>query len=46
MIFSDPSFERPHWREHYALYFETGKSRDYANICNYRPIFDRLFPIF
>ena len=46
MIFCDPSFERSHGGEHYALYFETVMSRDYANICNYRPIFDRLFPIF
>ena len=36
---SDPSFERFHCREYYALYFETGMSWGYANNCDYRPIF-------
>ena len=31
MILSDPSFERSHRGEHYALYFEMEKSWGYAN---------------
>ena len=43
---SDPSFERSHGGEYYALYFETVISWDYANNCDNRPIFDRFFPLF
>ena len=46
MILSDPSFERSHDGEYYGLYFETEISSDYANNCDYMPIFDRFFPLF
>ena len=46
MILSDPSFERSHRGEYYALCFEIKMSWDFANNYDYRPIFDRLFPIF
>ena len=46
MILSDPSFERSHRGEHYALYLEMEMSGGYANNYDYRPIFDRFFPIF
>ena len=39
---SNPSFERsPGGPKN----FETEMSWDYANNCNYRPIFDRFFPL-
>ena len=41
MILSDPSFERSHRGEHYALYFEMEMSWGYANNYDYRPFFDR-----
>ena len=43
MILSDPSFERSHRGEHYALYLEMEMSGGYANNYDYRPIFDRFF---
>ena len=46
MILSNPSFERSHGEEHYALYFETRMFWGYANNCDYMPIFDHLFTIF
>ena len=46
MILSDPSSERSHRGEHYALYFEMEMFWGYANKYDYRPIFDGLFPIF
>ena len=46
MILSDPSFEESHGGEYYALYFETGISRDYANNCDYRPILTVFFHYF
>ena len=39
MILSDPSFERSHRREYYALSFENGMYRGHANNCDYRPNF-------
>ena len=46
MILNDRSFERSHWGEYYALYFETRMFSGYANNCDYMAIFDRLFTIF
>ena len=46
MILSDPAFERPYKGKHYALYLEMEMSGGYANMYDYRPIFDRFFPIF
>ena len=46
MILNDPSFERSHGEEYYALYFETRMFSGYANNCDYMAIFDRLFTIF
>ena len=46
MILSDPSFERSHRGEHYALYIEMEMACVYANNYNYTAIFDRLFTIF
>ena len=39
MILSDPSFEKSHRGEHYALCFEMEISWGYANNYDYRPIF-------
>ena len=36
MILSDPSFERSHRGEHYALYFEMEMSWGHANNYDYR----------
>ena len=46
MILSDPSFEKSRRGKHYALYLEMEMSCGYAKYYDYRPIFDRLFPIF
>ena len=46
MILNDPSFERSHLGEYYALYFEARMFSGYANNCDYMAIFDRLFTIF
>ena len=43
---SDPSFERFHFGNCYALNFETGIFGDFANNCNYRPILDVIFQYF
>ena len=46
MILNDPSFERSHWGEYHALYFETRMFSGYANNCDYMAFFDCLFTIF
>ena len=43
---SDPSFERSHRAEYYALYFETKILSGRVNNRDYKPICHRFFQIF